>query len=108
MTDHDRKRMDYAAQRRASLEAIASEPFQAMVEVYAEVVGENGKVQGKEQLWYANAAASTNEVLNPAIGREKAGLTSLRGREAWVVQSWSAGCACRRARTARPRARHVP
>lgn len=58
--------MDHSAQRRTSLEAISSEPFQAMVEVYAEVVGENDKVQGKEQLWYANAAASTNEVLKGA------------------------------------------
>lgn len=68
LTDHDRSRMDYASQRRATLEAISSEPFQAMVEVYAEVVGENGKVQGKEQLWYANAAASTNEVLKGTDG----------------------------------------
>jgi hypothetical protein len=66
LTDHDRNRMDYAAQRRASLEAIAAEPFQAMVEVYTEVVGENGKLQEKEQLWYANEAASTNEPLKGA------------------------------------------
>lgn len=67
-TDHDRSRMDYAAQRRTTLEAIASEPFQAMVEVYTEVVGESGKLQEKEQLWYANAGASTNEVLKGADG----------------------------------------
>jgi hypothetical protein len=60
--------MDYTAQRRAALEAIAADPFQAMVEVYTEVVGENGKLQEKEQLWYANATASTNEVLKGADG----------------------------------------
>jgi hypothetical protein len=68
LTDHDRNRMDYAAQRRASLEAIAAEPFHAMVEVYAEVIDENGKLQGKKQIWYANEAASTNEPLKGADG----------------------------------------
>jgi hypothetical protein len=68
LTDHDRSRMEYAGQRRGALEGIAAEPFQAMVEVYTEVVGENGKLQDKEQLWYANATASTNEVLKGADG----------------------------------------
>ncbi len=68
LTDHDRSRMDHAAQRRAALEAIAAEPFHAMVEVYTEVVGENGKLQHKEQLWYANAEASTNEALKGVDG----------------------------------------
>lgn len=63
-TQHDRSRLDYATQRRAALEAIAADPFQAMVEVYTEVVGENGKLLEKEQLWYANSTASTNEVLS--------------------------------------------
>ncbi|HJU19743.1 MAG TPA: hypothetical protein VJ770_25085 [Stellaceae bacterium] len=68
LTDYDRSRMDYAARRRAALEAIAAEPFQAMVEVYTEFVGENGRLQEKEQLWYANATASANEVLKGADG----------------------------------------
>ncbi len=56
MNDHDRNRIDFGTRRRASLKAISSEPFQAMVEVYAEVVGDNGDVQGKQQLWYATPA----------------------------------------------------
>jgi hypothetical protein len=67
-TNADRNRKDYAAQRRASLEAISSEPFQAMMEVYTEVVGANGDVHEKEQLWYANTATATNEVLETAGG----------------------------------------
>lgn len=63
VTDHDRYRLDHAAQRRATLRAIATDPFQAMVEVYVEFMGDDGKLQEKEQLWYANEAASTNEVL---------------------------------------------
>jgi hypothetical protein len=66
LTDHDRSRITYAAQRKAALEAIAADPFQAMVEVYTEVVGDNGKLQEKEQLWYTNEAASANEVLKGA------------------------------------------
>ena len=64
LTEHDRSRIDYALQRRASLEAIAADPFQVMVEVYTEVVGENGKLLEKEQIWYANASSSANEVLS--------------------------------------------
>lgn len=60
--------MDYAQQRYQALKAIAADPFQAMVEVYTEVLSENGKLQGKEQLWYANAGASTNEVLKGPDG----------------------------------------
>jgi hypothetical protein len=63
LTDHHRDRLDYVSRHEAALEAIASQPFQAMVEVYTEVAGENGKPVEKEQLWYANAASSANEVL---------------------------------------------
>ncbi|MER9064375.1 hypothetical protein [Mesorhizobium sp. M0698] len=62
LTDHDRGRMDYADRRQAALEAIEAQPFQVMVEAYTEVAGEDGKVIEKEQLWYANAGSSANEV----------------------------------------------
>ena len=32
-----------------------------MVEVYTEIVGDEGKLQEKEQLWYANTSATANE-----------------------------------------------
>jgi hypothetical protein len=63
LTDHDRSRREYADQRLAALEAIAADPFQVMVEVYTEVVGENGKLLEKDQLWYANASSTANEIL---------------------------------------------
>jgi hypothetical protein len=63
LTDHDRSRGEYADRRLAALEAIAADPFQAMVEVYTEILGENGKLLEKEQLWYANESSSANEVL---------------------------------------------
>ena len=62
-TVHDRSRIKHAVQRRAALEAIAANPFQAMVEVYTEVSGDNGNLVGKEQLWYANSSSASNEVL---------------------------------------------
>lgn len=61
-TEHDLGRRDYADKRLAALEVIMSDPFQAMVEVYTEVVGERGEVIEKEQLWYANVESSVNEV----------------------------------------------
>ena len=61
-TEHDQSRKDYADKRHAGLEAIADDPFQAMVEVYTEVLETNGKPQEKQQLWYANASSSANEV----------------------------------------------
>ena len=39
LTEHDRSRIDLNDRRRASLQAIADEPFQAMAEVYVEVFG---------------------------------------------------------------------
>lgn len=63
LTDHDRSRINHADQRRAALEAISADPFQAMVEVYTEVLGDDGKLQEKQQIWYTNVSASTNEVL---------------------------------------------
>jgi hypothetical protein len=35
---------------------------EASREVYTEVLGNDGKLQEKEQLWYANASSSANEV----------------------------------------------
>lgn len=61
-TEHDIGRKDYANRRLATLEAIMADPFQAMVEVYTQVVGEDGEVIEKEQLWYANVDSSVNEV----------------------------------------------
>lgn len=69
LTDHDRSRFDYADQRRSALEAIAADPFQVMVEVYTEILGENGKLLEKEQLWYANASSSANEVFKGDDGQ---------------------------------------
>lgn len=68
LTEHDRSRMQYAAQRRAALEAIAEDPFQVMVEVDTEVADGRGDLQEKSQLWYANTASPTNEVLKGAGG----------------------------------------
>ena len=68
-TDHDQERLKYADARRAALEAIASDPFQVMVEVYTEVMGEGGEIIEKEQLWYANADSSVNEVFRDGSSR---------------------------------------
>jgi hypothetical protein len=59
---HDLARIDHAEKRFAALEAIIVDPFQAMVEVYTEVIGEGAKLVEKEQLWYANVDSSANEV----------------------------------------------
>ncbi len=61
-TEHDLNRKDHADKRLAALEAIRSDPFQAMVEAYTEVVGEDGELIEKEHLWYANVDSSVNEV----------------------------------------------
>lgn len=66
---NDQSRVDYADKRRAALEAIAENPFQVMVEVYTEVIGDDGKLVEKEQLWYANVASSANEVFDTDNGR---------------------------------------
>ena len=61
-TNHDLGRTNYAEKRLAALEAIMADPFQAMVEVSTEVVGDDGELIEKEQLWYANVNSSANEV----------------------------------------------
>lgn len=68
-TDHDRERRKYADARRTALEAITADPFQVMVEVYTEVAGESGEFIEKEQLWYANADSSVNEVFRDGSSR---------------------------------------
>lgn len=68
-SDHDLARIDYADKRLAALEGIATDPFQVMVEVYTEVVGENSKLIEKEQLWYANINSSANEVFRNGSSR---------------------------------------
>lgn len=68
-TDHDQERLKYADARRAALEAITADPFQVMVEVYTEVMGEVGELIEKEQLWYANADSSVNEVFRDGSSR---------------------------------------
>ncbi|SEP50259.1 Part of AAA domain-containing protein [Rhodospirillales bacterium URHD0017] len=68
LTGHDRGRIDYAYRRLLALEAIAADPFQVMVEVYTETLGDNGKLLEKEQLWYANQSSSANEVFNNGDG----------------------------------------
>lgn len=60
--EHDVGRREYADKRLAALEAISSDPFQAMVEVYTEVASDGGNIIEKEQLWYANIDSSVNEV----------------------------------------------
>jgi hypothetical protein len=61
-TAHDQERHKYEDARRAALKAIRVDPFQVMVEVYTEVVGEGEELIDKEQLWYANIDSSANEV----------------------------------------------
>lgn len=68
-TAHDQERRNYADARRAALEAISADPFQVMVEVYTEVAGEGGESIEKEQLWYANADSSVNEVFRDGSSR---------------------------------------
>ncbi len=67
-TSHDRDRRSFDAQRQASLLAIEAQPFHAMVEVRTEVVGESGKLEEREQTWYANSKSSTNEILKTQTG----------------------------------------
>ena len=61
-TKPDLSRKNYADNRVATLTAIMSQPFQAMVEVNTEVVDDRGELVEKEQLWYANVDSSVNEV----------------------------------------------
>jgi hypothetical protein len=63
MTRFDQDRLGYEQRREAALAAIAAQPFQAMVEVFTEVLGPDGERVEKEQLWYGNVASSANEVL---------------------------------------------
>jgi hypothetical protein len=63
ITDFDRSRLDYEDRREAALDAISADPFQAMVEVSTEIADEDGNCVEREQLWYANEAASANQVL---------------------------------------------
>src|SRR5438067_2135390 len=56
-------RADYAKRRAAALEAIAAQPFHAMIEVCTELTDRNGRLEEKQQLWYANTQSSVNEVL---------------------------------------------
>lgn len=63
LTDHDRSRVEHADRRLAALRAIAADPFQVMLEVRTEVQGADGRPLENDQLWYANAHSSANEVL---------------------------------------------
>jgi hypothetical protein len=60
--------MQYAAERRASLDAVSDDPFQVMVEVETELADAGGGLQAKLQLWYANTASRTSEVLKGTNG----------------------------------------
>lgn len=63
ITEYDKARLGYEDARDASLAAITKQPFHAMVEVYTEVPGPNGKRIEQEQLWYCNTESSSNQVL---------------------------------------------
>lgn len=63
ITEFDKARLVYEDARDASIAAIASQPFHAMVEVYAEVPGAEGEPECKEMLWYGNTESSANQVL---------------------------------------------
>jgi hypothetical protein len=63
ITEHDRARIGYEDARDASLAAISKQPFHAMVEVYTEIPGPNGKRIEQEQLWYCNTESTSNQVL---------------------------------------------
>jgi hypothetical protein len=62
-TSHDEARLGYEERRDAAREAVADQPFHAMVEVHTEVTGPDGEAIEKEQLWYGNVASSANQVL---------------------------------------------
>ena len=68
-TAHDLSRADHSDKRLAALKAIKTDPFQAMVEVYTEVIGEDGELVEKEQLWYANVDSLVNEVFSEGSAR---------------------------------------
>ena len=68
-TDHDRRRAQYAKQRRETLEAVTANPFQVMVEVHTEIAGTNGNTQITKQLWYANTLSTVNEVFKDSTGQ---------------------------------------
>ena len=68
-TEHDLDRRDHVEKRLASFEAIMADPFQVMLEVYTEIIKEDGEIIEKEQLWYANVDSSVNEVFRNGSSR---------------------------------------
>lgn len=65
----DHARIEYAEKRRAALQAIATDPFQVMLEVCTEVESNDGELEERRELWYANASSSVNEVFQGEEGR---------------------------------------
>jgi hypothetical protein len=63
LTDAQRQRKSWRTDSRRSIESLVDRPFQAMMEVIAELRGPGGVLGEKEQLWYANETSVTNEVL---------------------------------------------
>ena len=63
VTEPDMNRFEHHDRKRATLEAIADDPFQVMVEVNTELASTGSTVVKKKELWYANERSSANEVL---------------------------------------------
>ena len=71
---------DHAVERITSFEAVAADPFQAVVEVHTEAEERVGGVERK-RFWYADIDASVNEVFGEGFSR-------IRRRGSWRP-TWS-------------------
>jgi len=63
------QRRAWREDRARTLAGVAREPFQAMMEVMAELRGPDGAPTERFQIWYANEASSTNEIFGAGPDR---------------------------------------
>ncbi len=68
-TSAEIQRRAWREDRARTLAGVAREPFQAMMEVMAELRGPDGAPAERFQIWYANEASSTNEVFGAGPDR---------------------------------------
>ena len=68
-TDAQRRRQSWRSDNRRTIESLVDRPFQAMMEVVAELRGPGGALEEKDQLWYASETSVTNEVFGAGSQR---------------------------------------
>jgi hypothetical protein len=68
-TDAQRRRQIWHNDQAQTIAAIASRPFDAMMEVVTELQGPRGALEEKSQIWYAKETSTTNEVFGAGPDR---------------------------------------